>query len=79
MPDIDAINAFLQKQLSVSDSTEVTAIEAAKWLDAEGLLADSQDRPAPPLRNLLRAGKIEGQRQELNHRWYIDLVRGKRT
>jgi hypothetical protein len=33
---------------------EARAVEAAHWLDAAGLLADSPSRPGLPLRNMLR-------------------------
>jgi hypothetical protein len=42
---------------------EVRAIDAARWLDAAGMLADSDHRPGLPLRELLRAGLIEGAHQ----------------
>lgn len=51
---------------------EVPAVEAAHWLDQAGLLRDSEIRHGLPLRNLLRAGLIVGQRQEPNRRWFID-------
>lgn len=72
--DIDAINSYLQDQLRERARSEVAAVEAAQWLDETGLLKDSQHRPGLPLRNLLRARKIVGQRQELNSRWFIDYV-----
>lgn len=72
--DTDAINSFLQDQLRERARSEVAAVEAAQWLDEAGLLQDSQHRPGLPLRNLLRAHKIVGQRQELNSRWFIDHV-----
>jgi len=46
-------------------------VEAATWLDRAGLLKDSTDRPGKALRELLRAGKILGQRQDPNRRWFI--------
>ncbi len=70
--DIEAINAHVQQQLRVRGLAEIPAVEAARWLDQAGLLRDSPDRPGLPLRELLRAGLIEGQRQEANHRWFID-------
>jgi hypothetical protein len=56
------------------ERSEVPAVEAARWLDRAGLLRDSPIRPGLPLRNLLRVGLITGQRQEPNHRWFIDRV-----
>lgn len=72
--DVAAINHFLQQQLRLRDRTEVAAVEAARWLDAAGLLADAKIRPGLPLRDLLRAGLITGQRQQPNRRWFIDSV-----
>lgn len=68
------INAFLQHELRRRGLSEVTAVEAAEWLERAGILKDSKSRPGLPLRNLLRAKKITGQRQEPNRRWFIDRV-----
>jgi hypothetical protein len=57
------IDAFLQSELARRGLDEVTAVEAASWLDAAGLLADSRHRPGLPLRNLLRAGVIRSGEQ----------------
>ena len=45
----------------------------AVWIDSPplGFLSDSQQRPGKPLRDLLRAGKIEHAYQEPNGRWWI--------
>jgi hypothetical protein len=59
-PNVDDINAALQTKLRQHRSDEVTAVEAARWLDAAGLLKDSDARPGLPLRNLLRAHRING-------------------
>lgn len=68
------INLFLQNELRRRDRNEVPAVEAARWLHDAGLLRDSPVRPGLPLRDLLRAGLIEGQRQEPNRRWFIVLL-----
>lgn len=68
------INLFLQDELRRRDRTEVPAVEAARWLDDAGLLRDSPIRPGLPLRDLLRAELIEGQRQEPNRRWFVDRL-----
>lgn len=68
---IDAINSFLQAELKRRNLDQVTAVAAAQWLDDAGLLQDSQRRPGLPLRELLRADQIDGQRQESNRRWFI--------
>jgi hypothetical protein len=75
VPDIYKISRFLQNRLREKGLSEVTANDAAKWLDEAGLLKDSPTRPGKPLRDLLRAKQIIGQRQESNHRWFIDKRR----
>lgn len=65
------IGEFLQLVLRVRHLQEVTAVSAAAWLDAVGILRDSKSRPGKPLRDLLRAGEIPGQVQLRNGRWYI--------
>lgn len=74
MPDIDKVNAFLQKELIKRRQFEVPAVKAAGWLEEAGLLNDSPTKPGLPLRNLLRAKKISGQVQIPNRkhgRWFI--------
>lgn len=73
-----AIVEFLQRELSKRNLSSVSAVEAATWLDGAGILKDSKDRPGKPLRDLLRAGRIAGQRQEPNGRWHIDRILGGR-
>ncbi len=68
------INAFIQDELRQRALHDVTAIEAARWLQGAGLLADSEHRPGLPLRNLLRAGQINGSEQRPAKpygRWFI--------
>jgi hypothetical protein len=72
--NVDDINAVLQAELRRRRMHEVSAVGAARWLDAASVLKDSQSRPGLPLRNLLRAGRISGatQRPAAPHgRWYI--------
>lgn len=74
---VDKINACLQAQLQRQGLDEVAAVDAARWLDAAAVLKDSDSRPGLPLRNLLRAGRIQGatQRPATPHgRWYIERV-----
>jgi hypothetical protein len=77
------INAFLQRELRQRQLEEVAAVEAARWLDASGLLKDSSSRPGLPLRNLLRAGEIDAaiQRPAGSYgRWFIrDAGRSHRS
>lgn len=74
MPDPEEIAALLQRRLDQSGLDEVTAVEAAVWLDDADVLKDSRTRPGLPLRELLRAGKISHAEQRPpspNGRWYI--------
>lgn len=74
MADPEAISAFLQRRLTQEGLDEVTAVDAAAWLDRAGLLKDSETRRGLPLRNLLRDGKIplSEQRPPFPHgRWFI--------
>lgn len=72
---IKEINYFLQQKLIFLELPEVTAVQAAEWLDEANILKDSPNRPGLPLRNLLREGKIIGARQEENHRWFIESIK----
>ena len=69
--DVAQINAFVQARLQKEGRAAVGAVEAASWLDAEGLLADRPERPGQPLRRLLRKGRITGGEQQPNRRWWI--------
>jgi hypothetical protein len=74
---VDRINAFLQTELRRRRIDEAAAVDAARWLDTAGLLNDSGSRPGLPLRNLLRANRIQGgtQRPPTSHgRWYIERL-----
>jgi len=70
--DIDAINRLIQSRLHHLGRANVTAVEAALWLDEAGLLADSRARPGKPLRVLLRAGRVPEGRQH-GRFWYIHV------
>ena len=77
-----AINGYLQGCLHDRDRHEVSAVEAARWLNHAGLLTDSESRPGLPLRNLLRAGQILGANQRParpNGRWYITRAQPRRV
>jgi hypothetical protein len=74
---VDRVNFFLQEELRRRGVKEVAAVEAARWLEAAGVLGNSDSRPGLPLRNMLRAGQITGaeQRPPTSHgRWYISGV-----
>jgi hypothetical protein len=49
---------------------EITAVDAARGLEREGLLQDSARRPGLPLWNLLRDGKVQHAYQ-LDGRWWF--------
>jgi hypothetical protein len=76
--DVGAISDFLQQRLEREGITEIGAVQAAQWLDAAGLLRDSQSRPGKPLRDILRNARetraIVGAYQESNRRWKIRCV-----
>lgn len=70
----DEIDRYLQAELVRRRLGEVTAVEAATWLNEAGLLPDSPSRPGLPLRKLLRAGRIRSgeQRPPQKHgSWFI--------
>lgn len=74
MADIERINEHLQARLLSESRADVNAVEAARWLDERGLLADRKDRPGQSLRRLLRAGLIAGAEQRPRRpygRWRI--------
>jgi hypothetical protein len=70
MADRKAINAFLNEKLSTLGRDGASAVEAAAWLSAAGLL-DKGTSPDKHLRELLRTGKIMGAYQFPNKRWVI--------
>lgn len=76
MPRPDAIAVFLQSRLELSGLQEVTAVDAARWLDEAGVLRDSTSRPGQPLRILLRAGAIPKAEQR-SGRWFILRASGR--
>jgi hypothetical protein len=73
------ISEFLQDTLRTRHLDRVSAVEAARWLDAARILLDEPEKPGLPLRKRLRErdGSIIGARQEPNKpngRWYIYRV-----
>lgn len=70
--NIEEINTYIQNHMLRESITSVTAIEAAQWLDAAGLLRDSSIRKGKPLRDLLRKGHITNSWQDGRKRWFID-------
>jgi len=72
--DTEQINRYIQTELRQRRLTDVSAVEAARWLDEAGLLPDSPDRPGKPLRQLLRDNEIRGGFQDASGRWWIKRV-----
>lgn len=73
MANVRDINQWLQDELARRGRPEVTPNEAAEWLDKAGLLRAGGTARGLPLRNLLRAGRIEGAEQR-GSRWAIKRV-----
>jgi hypothetical protein len=72
--DSTHVSALIQQELQRRGLTAVSAVEAARWLHAAGVLVDSDHRPGLPLRKLLREGLIVGAEQRpprSNGRWFI--------
>lgn len=65
------ISEFIQLVLRIGNRERVGAVEAARWLDVTGILRDSTTRRGLPLRKLLRGGKVAGQHQQEDGRWFI--------
>lgn len=66
------VSVFIQCELARRNATQTTAVEAAEWLENAGLLKDSKTRRGRNLRQMLRAGLIDGQEQLSNSRWLIN-------
>jgi GIY-YIG catalytic domain len=73
-PTPTGLNLLIQGELRRRGLSEVSAVDAAGWLDTAAVLPDSERRPGLPLRRLLREGSIEGAEQRPpapNGRWFI--------
>ena len=57
---LDRINEFIQNELVKRGLMEISVVEAARWLDNEGLLKDDDNFPGRNLRMLCRADRIKG-------------------
>jgi hypothetical protein len=64
------INGALQALACAAPEKQISAVDAARALDRLGLLADSPSRRGKPLRDMLRAGRIEHAYQN-GARWFI--------
>lgn len=71
---IDPISQAIQERLAKMGKATAPATEVARWLDQMGVLRDNPANRGKPLRDLLRAGRIAGRRQDDQGRWFIDLV-----
>ena len=71
MSSIIEVNNFIQDKLKELGGEEITTVVMAELLEKAGILKDSKHRPGLPLRNYLRAGRIEGAYQYPNKRWVI--------
>ena len=74
--DLAAINAALQALAGGNPEGETDAVSGGEELERLGLLRDSATRPGKPLRDLLRAGLIDGAYQDSSRRWHIPAPRG---
>ena len=72
--DVRRITSYLQDRLKSEHQSEVSAVQAAQWLDEAGILKDSESRRGKLLRDLLRAGRIEGSYQESGRWWWIRQI-----
>lgn len=76
MTDGSRISSHIQMRLRRAGVSEISAVDAAQWLDRDGVLEDSPHRPGKPLRDLLRQGLIANAEQRpprANGRWFIRL------
>ena len=69
------ISDFIQTELARRGMEQVTAVQAATWLDRAGIRPDSRTKPGRNLRRLLRSKQIEGQEQMSNSRLFINRCR----
>jgi hypothetical protein len=68
------VSDAIQRELDRRGIVEVDAVTAASWLETAGMLNDAEKRRGKPLRDLLRAGTIEGAEQRPPRpwgRWFI--------
>lgn len=79
MADINRIIALIDKYLEITGLNRVEANEISIYLEKDGVLRHSTDRPGSPLRKLLRAGKIPNAEQPggKHTSWYIRHSNGK--
>lgn len=61
MPEIEKIDRFLQFVLDLREQGSTTAVEAAQWLHAVGLLKDSESRPGNLFVTCFEPGRSRGR------------------
>jgi hypothetical protein len=77
MPEADLarLNDLLQRLACSEPALQITPSQANAEGSVRRLLGEDPSRPASALGQLLRAGKIEGARQDLDGRWSIRCER----
>jgi hypothetical protein len=73
--DLARLNDLLQRLACGEPSLQVTPAQANSEGAVRRLLGEDPSRPASALGQLLRAGRIEGARQDLDGRWSIRCTR----
>ena len=73
--DLARLNDLLQRLACGEPSLQITPSQANAEGSVRRLLGEDPARPASALGQLLRAGKIEGARQDLDGRWSIRCAR----
>ncbi len=71
---LDPINRLIQERLKQMGKTTAPVTEVTRWLDQAGVLRDNPANRGKPLRDLLRAGRIVGHRQDAHGHWFIDRL-----
>lgn len=69
------LNDLLQRLACGEPSLQITPAQANAEGAVRRLLGEDPSRPASALGQLLRAGRIEGARQDLDGRWSIRCER----
>jgi len=73
--DLARLNELLQRIACGEPALQITPSQANAEGAVRRLLGEDPSRPASALGQLLRAGRIEGARQDLDGRWAIRCVR----
>jgi hypothetical protein len=73
--DVERLNDLLQRLACGEPSLQITPAQANAEGAVRRLLGEDPSRPPAALGQLLRAGRIEGARQDLDGRWSIRCTR----